>query len=37
MDARNKMASTPAYMLAQRISEVFEGVSKVVQAVLDAA
>jgi enhancing lycopene biosynthesis protein 2 len=30
VDARNKLVSTPAYMLATRISEVYEGIDKCV-------
>lgn len=34
VDAQHKVVSTPAYMLANRISEVFAGVSELVKAVL---
>lgn len=37
VDKRLKIVSTPAYMLAKRISEVEQGVSKLVQAVLELA
>ena len=35
VDKKHKVVSTPAYMLAKRISEVEEGVSKLVNAVLE--
>ena len=35
IDRENKIVSTPAYMLAGRISEVFTGVAKLVDAVLE--
>jgi enhancing lycopene biosynthesis protein 2 len=35
VDRENKMVSTPAYMLATRISESAEGIEKAVKAVLD--
>ncbi|MFN7182250.1 MAG: isoprenoid biosynthesis protein ElbB, partial [Planctomycetota bacterium] len=34
VDKQNKIVTTPAYMLAQRISEVEKGVSKLVEKVL---
>ncbi len=34
VDEKNKIVSTPAYMLATRISEVFEGIEKVVREVI---
>ena len=34
IDEKNKIVSTPAYMLADRISEVYEGVRKLVDAVI---
>jgi enhancing lycopene biosynthesis protein 2 len=37
VDRRLKIASTPAYMLATRLSEVEAGINKLVQAVLDMA
>ncbi len=37
IDRRLKIVSTPAYMLAQRISEAEAGISKLVQAVLEMA
>ena len=37
IDRRLKIVSTPAYMLAQRISEAEAGISKLVQAVLELA
>lgn len=35
VDRKNKVVSTPAYMLAKRISETAEGIEKTVKAVLD--
>ena len=35
IDKQNKIVTTPAYMLAKRISEVSEGISKCVKAVVD--
>lgn len=35
VDEKNKLVSTPAYMLGQRISEVAEGIEKVVNKVLE--
>jgi enhancing lycopene biosynthesis protein 2 len=35
VDRKNKIVSTPAYMLAQRISEAAEGIEKAVKATLD--
>ncbi|HEY4744855.1 MAG TPA: isoprenoid biosynthesis glyoxalase ElbB [Desulfuromonadaceae bacterium] len=35
IDRKNKIVSTPAYMLATRISEVREGIDRCVQAVID--
>lgn len=35
VDRKNKIVSTPAYMLAQRISEVHEGIGKCVRAVIE--
>ena len=35
VDKANKIVSTPAYMLAERISEAAEGIEKTVKAVLD--
>ncbi len=37
VDKENKIVSTPAYMLANRISEAAEGIEKTVKAVLDLA
>jgi enhancing lycopene biosynthesis protein 2 len=37
VDRRLKIASTPAYMLAQRISEADAGIQKLVHAVLEMA
>jgi enhancing lycopene biosynthesis protein 2 len=37
VDRENKLVSTPAYMLGQRISEVAEGIDKAVSALLDMA
>lgn len=37
VDRRLKIATTPAYMLAQRITEAEAGINKLVQAVLDMA
>ena len=37
VDRRLKIATTPAYMLAQRITEAEAGINKLVQAVLDLA
>ena len=37
VDAENKIVSTPAYMLGQRISEVAEGIDKLVAKVLELA
>ena len=37
IDRRLKIVSTPAYMLAQRITEAEAGISKLVQAVLEMA
>jgi enhancing lycopene biosynthesis protein 2 len=34
VDTKNKIVSTPAYMLANRISETFEGIDKCVKAVI---
>jgi enhancing lycopene biosynthesis protein 2 len=34
VDAKNKIVSTPAYMLANRISEVYEGIGKCVREVI---
>lgn len=34
VDARNKLVTTPAYMLATRISEVYEGIDKCVKEVV---
>lgn len=35
VDRNNKIVSTPAYMLAERISEAYEGITKTVKAVID--
>ncbi|MDD5286633.1 MAG: isoprenoid biosynthesis glyoxalase ElbB [Desulfuromonadaceae bacterium] len=35
VDAKNKLVSTPAYMLANRISEVYEGIDNCVKAVIE--
>ena len=35
VDKKNKIVSTPAYMLAERISEAAEGIEKAVRAVMD--
>ncbi len=35
VDAKNKIVSTPAYMLAQRISEAAEGIEKLVKKVIE--
>lgn len=35
IDPANKIVTTPAYMLANRISEPFEGITKTVKAVID--
>ncbi len=35
VDSKNKIVSTPAYMLANRISETYEGIQKCVKAVID--
>ena len=35
VDRKNRIVSTPAYMLAGRISEAYEGITKTVKAVLD--
>ncbi len=37
VDRKNKIVSTPAYMLAENISEAYDGIAKAVQAVLDLA
>lgn len=37
VDQKNKLVSTPAYMLAGRISEVYEGIGKCVKAVIEMA
>jgi enhancing lycopene biosynthesis protein 2 len=37
IDRKNKIVSTPAYMLAERISESAEGIGKAVKAVIDLA
>ena len=37
VDQANKIVSTPAYMLAGRISEVYEGIGKCVKAVVEMA
>jgi enhancing lycopene biosynthesis protein 2 len=37
VDRSNKIVSTPAYMLAERISEAAEGIEKTVQAVIELA
>jgi enhancing lycopene biosynthesis protein 2 len=37
VDKENRIVSTPAYMLANRISESFEGISKCVKAVIEMA
>ena len=37
MDKKNKIVTTPAYMLATRISEVQEGIGKCVKAVIEMA
>lgn len=37
VDKKNKIVSTPAYMLAERISEAAEGIEKTVKAVLELA
>lgn len=37
VDRKNKIVSTPAYMLAERISEAAEGIEKTVKAVLELA
>ena len=34
MDTANKIVTTPAYMLAERISEAAEGIEKTVKAVI---
>jgi enhancing lycopene biosynthesis protein 2 len=34
VDRKNKIVSTPAYMLAQRISEAYEGIDKCVKEVI---
>ena len=35
IDTANKIVTTPAYMLANRISEAYEGITKTVKAVID--
>jgi enhancing lycopene biosynthesis protein 2 len=35
IDRKNRIVSTPAYMLAGRISEAYEGITKTVKAVLE--
>ena len=35
VDAKNKLVTTPAYMLANRISETYEGIDKCVKAVVE--
>lgn len=35
VDEQNRLVTTPAYMLAQRISEVFDGIDKLVRKVLE--
>jgi enhancing lycopene biosynthesis protein 2 len=35
VDKKNRIVSTPAYMLAERISQTAEGIEKTVKAVLD--
>ena len=35
MDKANKIVSTPAYMLAERISEAAEGIDKAVRATIE--
>lgn len=35
VDEKNKIVTTPAYMLGQRISDVFEGIDKLVEKVLE--
>ncbi|MRR34703.1 isoprenoid biosynthesis protein ElbB, partial [bacterium] len=37
VDRENRIISTPAYMLANRISETAEGIDKAVKAVIDMA
>jgi enhancing lycopene biosynthesis protein 2 len=37
VDRKNKIVSTPAYMLAENIAEAYEGIAKAVQAVIDLA
>jgi len=37
VDEKNKIVSTPAYMLAQRITEAFEGIEKLVKQVIQLA
>ncbi len=37
VDRKNKIVSTPAYMLAENISEAYDGIEKAVQAVIDLA
>lgn len=37
VDTENKIVSTPAYMLAENISEVYEGIGKCVKAVIEMA
>lgn len=37
VDAKNKIISTPAYMLAGRISEAYDGIDKAVKAVIEMA
>jgi len=37
MDKQRKIVSTPAYMLAQRITEAAEGIEKLVRAVIEMA
>jgi enhancing lycopene biosynthesis protein 2 len=37
VDRKNKIVSTPAYMLAENISQAYEGIAKAVQAVIDLA
>ncbi|HEY6009288.1 MAG TPA: isoprenoid biosynthesis glyoxalase ElbB [Geobacteraceae bacterium] len=37
IDAKHKIVSTPAYMLAENISEAYEGIAKAVRAVLELA
>jgi enhancing lycopene biosynthesis protein 2 len=37
VDKKNRIVSTPAYMLAGRISEAYEGIDKAVKAVIGMA